>query len=68
MPSGQLEFEAERTDKAALRESMESSHFSQSEARRAVEVLQSRAAALQRDLDDARKAAMQAETRSEEVT
>lgn len=65
--SGQIDFETERADKAALRESMETSHFSQSEARRAVEVLQGRAAVLQRELEDARKAAVQAETRSEEV-
>lgn len=62
-----MDFEVERSEKAALRESMESSHFSQSEARRAVEALQARAATLQREVDEARKATMQSEMRSEEV-
>lgn len=67
VPQAQLEFEAERQDKVALQESVESSTFSQGEARRAVDALQTRTAALQRELEGARAATAEAERQAQEV-
>lgn len=67
MPQAQLEFEAERQDKVALQESVESSTFSQGEARRAVDALRTRTAALQRELEGARAATADAERQAQEV-
>lgn len=67
LPKAQLEYEAERQDKAALQESLESSTFSQGEARRAVDALRTRTAALQRELQAAHATAADAERIALEV-
>ena len=67
LPQAQLEYEAERQDKAALQESVESSTFSQGEARRAVDALRVRTAALQRELQAAHATTAEAERMAQEV-
>eukprot|EP00892_Ulva_mutabilis_P009323 jgi/Ulvmu1/6763/UM030_0099.1 len=67
VPQAQAEFEADRQDKAALQESMQSSTFSQGEARRAVDALRTRTGALQRELQAARTAAAEAERMAQQT-
>lgn len=67
LPQAQLEYEAERQDKVALQESVQSSTFSQGEARRAVDALRTRTSALQRELEAARAATVEAERQAQEV-